>query len=202
MFTQLGDTLALQYGGSETNKRVATEADQVCISNIPSSRRKLSVRLVCVYLGAGRGKGRHSSLQPFRVVIVLLALHISYCGWCSLPILHCAGGRCGAELQAQRAADHHAALLQQRLHRRAQAGRHEPLPRYLPSSSLLLIQDIAIQVCGDVGLVIFCVGRSTPPPSPTVLLSEWLTSCLLLGCLWCRSVCAVGAGGGAVGAGE
>lgn len=29
MFTQLGDILALQYGGSETNKRVATEAEQV-----------------------------------------------------------------------------------------------------------------------------------------------------------------------------
>jgi hypothetical protein len=25
MYTQLGDVLAMQYGGSETNKRVATE---------------------------------------------------------------------------------------------------------------------------------------------------------------------------------
>jgi hypothetical protein len=77
MFTQLGDTLALQYGGSETNKRVATEADQVCISNIPNSRRNLSVRLVCVYLGAVRGK-RVTALVPSAFQSCYCACSASY----------------------------------------------------------------------------------------------------------------------------
>lgn len=57
MFTQLGDTLALQYGGSETNKRVATEADQVPHRPLiaPTPIDSLGLRASGSWVGGGYG---------------------------------------------------------------------------------------------------------------------------------------------------